>query len=120
MVPTPEELIADPWAFGPWVWCVDEVRLFGRLSAPRLRGMPGLFPLPEEVRVLSRRELGVEPIVGLTVLEPFASAIAVALGGLRLGVVLGAVHFSACLPYPGHPDLPPAARGTRTTRSARG
>lgn len=73
----PDELLANPWATGPWCWCIDDVRLLGPLSQPKVRGMPGLWPLDEMRRNLLRLELGLEVRDALTVLEPFATAIAV-------------------------------------------
>lgn len=84
---TPVELLADPWAFGPWCWCIDEVRLFDR---PRpARGMQGLWPLGEaDWFACNNLALGLDPSTrlrhadgvvhsALTLLQPYASAIAI-------------------------------------------
>lgn len=86
---TPADLLADPWAFGPWCWVVDDVRL---LPEPMpCRGMQGLWPLdwssgegesPGMKRVHDAlNRLGVRPPErrwsALTVLQPFASAIGI-------------------------------------------
>lgn len=73
---TPADLRDDPWAFGPWCWVVDRVELF---SAPyACRGMQGLWPVTERVLVDAldalvddRRQWS-----ALTLLQPYASAIA--------------------------------------------
>jgi hypothetical protein len=71
---SPEELLADPWAFGPWCWHVAEVRL---LRDPvKARGMNGLWPLNQS-QVDALAELGVRARSGLTLRQPFASAIAI-------------------------------------------
>lgn len=73
----PEELLADTWAFGPWCWVVDEVRLLDR-PIP-CRGMQGLWPVTDRALVDAldaaagdRRQWS-----ALTLLQPYASAIAV-------------------------------------------
>lgn len=73
---TPDQLLADPWAFGPWCWVVGEVR---NLREPiPVRGMQGLWPLDEEHReVLSSLcPMGTYVRSALTLLQPYASAIA--------------------------------------------
>lgn len=71
---TPAELFDDPWAFGPWCWIVDRVELLP--DQEPCRGMQGLWPLEDEMRrILS--DLAGDPVyVGLTLLQPYASAIA--------------------------------------------
>jgi len=71
------DLASDPWAFGPWCWCIDDVRLL-REPIPA-RGMQGLWAISAAPVVDA-----MDALVGdrqrwsaLTLLQPFASAIAV-------------------------------------------
>lgn len=69
------DLLRDPWAVGPWCWCVDEVRL---LPAPiPCRGMQGLWPvsLAHIVDALDALAGVRQTWSALTLLQPFASAI---------------------------------------------
>jgi hypothetical protein len=77
---TDEELLLDPWAFGPWCWVIDRVRLFD-LPIP-CRGMNGLWPVPTEALANALGDL-VDPLEGraigwdaLTLQQPYATAIA--------------------------------------------
>lgn len=116
---TPAELRADPWAFGPWCWVVDQVELF-ELPFP-CRGMQGLWP------VEGGMVEALDGLVGwdgprardwsaLTLLQPYASAIAsghkrienrpwrrtIPPGGLWVGLHAGAAlydRFDAVMPY---------------------
>lgn len=72
---TPAQLLADPWAFGPWCWIVGEVRL---LPTPiPCRGMQGLWP---NQGIDPRRafvDAGIPiPQSALTLQQPYATAIA--------------------------------------------
>lgn len=72
---TPAELRADPWAFGPWCWVVDDVKL---LPEPvPCRGMQGLWPVSAELRLRLFSATGVQVGHALTLLQPYASAIAI-------------------------------------------
>jgi hypothetical protein len=73
----PEELRADPWAFGPWCWCIGAVRLLHQ-PVPH-RGMNGLWPLSAEARAACWRELQIEVLSGLTIQQPYGSAVAAGL-----------------------------------------
>lgn len=71
---TPAELRADPWAGGPWCWVVGEVKL---LPEPiPFRGMQGLWPLPADVRLALWTATGLQVGAALTLLQPYASAVA--------------------------------------------
>lgn len=73
-LPTPAELLADPWACGPFCWVISEVRLLATPMAAR--GMQGLWPVAPYQRPPLEALAG-GPVAGaLTVLEPYASAIA--------------------------------------------
>lgn len=71
------DLTTNPWAVGPWCWCIDDVRL---LPEPiPARGMQGLWPISSAPIVHA-----LDALIGdrqrwsaLTLLQPFASAIAV-------------------------------------------
>lgn len=73
-----EELVADPWAFGPWCFVIDEVRLF----APPIvaRGMQGWWPLRtakvDGLQALCDRLAGAEVRAGWTLQQPYATAVA--------------------------------------------
>lgn len=81
-----DELLADPWAFGPWCWIADEVRLF---KAPiPCRGMQGLWPfedrhgdprpgVPAGLVERFRHELQVDVRQATTLLQPYATALAI-------------------------------------------
>lgn len=72
---TPEQLRADPWAFGPWCWVVDRVESFGGDPRP-CRGMQGLWPIGHgELRDALFDLVGMDVRWGLTLLQPYASAI---------------------------------------------
>lgn len=72
-----KNLASDPWAFGPWCWVVDDVRLLPK-PVPA-RGMQGLWPIDSAPLVHALDELaGVrQRWSALTLLQPYASAIAV-------------------------------------------
>lgn len=73
---TPAELAADPWAFGPWCFVIDDVRV---LDTPiPVRGMQGIWPLVEEHRTVLSALCPMDTYVtsALTLLQPYASAIA--------------------------------------------
>lgn len=71
---TPEALRADRWATGPWCWCIGDVKLLPQPMA--LRGMQGLFPLPD-AHERALRALVRDNIAGcLSLQQPFATAIA--------------------------------------------
>lgn len=70
------DLRDDPWAFGPWCWCIDDVRL---LPHPiPARGMQGLWPIStaSTVNALDALAGDRQQWSGLTLLQPFATAIA--------------------------------------------
>lgn len=72
----PAELAQDPWAFGPWCFVIDDVRV---LDAPiPARGMQGMWPLNEEHRTALSAlcPMGTYVTTALTLLQPYASAIA--------------------------------------------
>lgn len=70
------DLRADPWAFGPWCWIVDDVRLFD--TPLPTRGMQGLWPisLARTVDALDALAGDRQPWSALTLLQPYATAIA--------------------------------------------
>jgi hypothetical protein len=123
---TPEQLRADPWAFGPWCHHVDEVRLLVRPIPAR--GMQGRWPLSHELRVAMQLQLDVVVTNALTLLQPYASAIAIGPkrmivppGGLWLGLHAGKELYGgpeyaaelladwrcACIPGPRSGGAPP-------------
>lgn len=73
----PAELLQEPWAFGPWCWRIDEVRLLPTPLASR--GMQGLFPLDLalEATLSALCPTGYRTRWGMTLLQPFATAIAI-------------------------------------------
>ena len=72
-----------PWAFGPWCWLLDEVIPL-EIPIP-CKGMPGIWPLgaPPLPSVGSKSSLerlagaGVQLAGGLSLQQPYASAIAI-------------------------------------------
>lgn len=73
---SPADLTNDPWAFGPWCFVVDTVRL---LDEPiPCRGMQGWWPLEEHLRarLSALCPMGTYVTSALTLLQPYASAIA--------------------------------------------
>lgn len=76
---TPNDLLADRWAFGPWCWVVDVVEL---LPVPiPCRGMQGLWPVEDSSEEAAQALDDLVPVKvltwsALTLLQPYASAIA--------------------------------------------
>lgn len=71
---TPEELLADPWAFGPICYQIGPV--IPLLDPIPVRGMLGLFPLPFAVTEGIFEAIGFPSITrGLTLQQPYATAI---------------------------------------------
>lgn len=113
---TPADLRDDPWAFGPWCWVVDRVEL---LPEPvPCRGMQGLWPVDDGAIARALWELVPDIRVwsALTLLQPYASAIAIGpkrienrpwrrripAGGLWIGLHAGAALYcpdEAVIPY---------------------
>lgn len=74
-----DALLDDPWACGPFCWMIDDVRLF--TTPLPCRGAQGLWRTQAEenaaLRGLVPERGGVAWWPALTILQPFASAIAV-------------------------------------------
>lgn len=70
-----DDLHANAWAFGPWCYPVAEVIA---LPAPLqgIKGMLGLWALPPEVRAVILAQTGHDVEHGMTLQQPYASAIA--------------------------------------------
>ena len=70
------DLLSNPWAFGPQCLVVGEVITF---SAPicGVRGMQGTWPLDSALQAVIRAQTGHEVTKGFTLLQPYASAIAI-------------------------------------------
>lgn len=77
MKPEPADLLNDPWACGPYCWVIDDVRL---LPEPiPCRGAQGLWHVGEDMSATLSKATGLGSYrwwQALTVLQPFASAIA--------------------------------------------
>lgn len=73
--PSNADLLANPWAFGPFCYVVGEVVPFG---APLLgiKGMLGRWGLDSSTAAVVRAVSGVDVRVGFTLQQPYASAIA--------------------------------------------
>jgi hypothetical protein len=73
---SPEQagVLVDPWAFGPWCWIIDEV-----IALPEripCGGRQGTWHLnDEQIRAFGDAGIRTIPSYGLTLLQPYASAI---------------------------------------------
>lgn len=76
MLPTPADLVADPWACGPYCWVIDEVRV---LPEPiPCRGTQGLWHVGPSISAALSAATGLGSYrwwQALTVLQPYATAI---------------------------------------------